>query len=122
MADAYQVQAPQGQVPIAATMVPELTYLRFFASIMRAIGQLQGGTRSPQDASAVATGASPFTYVAASAGSLHIAGGTVSAVALIRGAASYAITPATGQIIPISAGDSVKVTYTAAPTLNFLPR
>lgn len=122
MADAYQVQAPQGQVPIASTMPPEPTYLRFFASVMRAISQLQGGTRTPQAAFSVAVGASPFTYTAASAGSLHIAGGTVSAVALIRNAVSYAITPAADQIIPISAGDSVSVTYSAAPALHFLPR
>lgn len=122
MADATQVKAPQNTVPIAGAAVPSGDYVRFFGSIARGFTQLFAGTTTPQDASAVTVGASPFTYVAASAGGLHIAGGTVSAVALIRNAVSYAVTPAAGLIIPVSAGDSVKVTYTAAPTLHLLPR
>lgn len=68
---------------------------------------------------AVSPGASPFTFTATTIGNLLIGGGAVSAVSLVRGAQSVAC-PSSG-FIPMAAKDSVVVTYTVVPTLNFIP-
>lgn len=68
---------------------------------------------------AVSPGASPYTYTATTIGNLLITGGTVSAVSLVRGAMS-ASCPTSG-FIPMAGKDSVVITYTVAPTLNFIP-
>lgn len=68
---------------------------------------------------AVAPGASPFAFTASTIGHLLITGGNVSAVALVRGAASVAC-PLSG-FIPMAGKDSVVITYSVAPTLNFIP-
>jgi len=62
--------------------------------------------------------ASPFTYTATTGGEVAISGGTVSSVQVTRGAST--VTVAIGNI-SVRNGDAVKVTYTAAPTMNFLP-
>lgn len=67
----------------------------------------------------VSPGASPFTYTATTIGHLLIAGGTVSAVSLVRGATSISI-PTSG-FIPMAAKDAVMITYSVAPTLSFIP-
>lgn len=71
---------------------------------------------------AVTPGASPYTYTAAAAGSVVITGGTVSNIQLKRGATTITIATATGAVVPVSAGDQVITTYSAAPTMNFVPR
>lgn len=68
---------------------------------------------------AVPPGASPFTFTASTIGHLLISGGTVSAVLLVRGTASLAC-PVSG-FIPMAGKDSVVITFTVAPTLNFIP-
>lgn len=68
---------------------------------------------------AVSPGVSPFTYTASTIGHLLIAGGNVSAVTLVRGANSVSC-PVSG-FIPMAGKDSVVITYTVAPTLNFIP-
>lgn len=75
---------------------------------------------TPAAGSSVTVGASPFSYEAASAGSLLVNGGTVSAITIERAAVVYA-TPGTAGFIPVRAGDIVEVTYTVLPTLTFLP-
>ena len=80
---------------------------------------LFGVTASPGAASVVTVGASPFSYTATAAGVLVVDGGTVSAVSLARGSVS-ATAPITG-LFPLRNGDTVKVTYTAAPTLTWFP-
>lgn len=62
--------------------------------------------------------ASPFTYTATTGGEVAISGGTITSVQITRGAST--ITVGTGNI-SVRNGDAVKVTYTAAPTMNFLP-
>lgn len=72
---------------------------------------------------AITVGASPFSYTAPAAGTVTIEGGTVSAVTLKRGTpAAISVGSATGLLVPVSAGDVIATTYSAAPTMNFVPR
>lgn len=73
-----------------------------------------------QPAVAVTVGASPFTFTATFNGTLAVSAGIVSAIALIR----HGSTVATGVIagmVPVSRLDQVQITYTTAPTVEFLP-
>ncbi len=63
---------------------------------------------------------SPFNYTANVKGTLIISGGTVSAISLIRGGVIIPLSLTRPLIIPISIGDTVRTTYTVAPTLQFL--
>lgn len=66
----------------------------------------------------VTIGNSPFSFTANSNGTAIVTGGTISALLLIRGTVSINLT---GQrIIPISIGDTIRVTYSVKPTLQFL--
>jgi hypothetical protein len=64
---------------------------------------------------------SPYIYNAPSKGFVIISGGTVSAVAFSRdGTTYYAIGQTAGQFT-LSAQDFLKVTYSVAPTMTFVP-
>ncbi|CAB3713163.1 hypothetical protein CEY09_30495 [Achromobacter marplatensis] len=77
----------------------------------------------PQGGAAISVTASPMTYTASTREELHVAGGTVSAISFARGSLTLpvGVVPA-GQFIELSPGDRVAITYTAAPTLNRIPR
>lgn len=67
----------------------------------------------------VSVGGSPFVFTAPSAGYIILRGGTVSAVELTR-----TVTILTGQtagFFPLSQGDQLTVTYSALPTMVFVP-
>jgi hypothetical protein len=66
----------------------------------------------------VTVGASPFAYTVATGGALALSGGTVSAVTLTRGSTTVPVSPTS---IPARNGDVITITYTAAPTVNFIP-
>lgn len=70
----------------------------------------------------VIVGASPFSYTANANGSLIVSGGNVSLITLTRGTDTITIATSTANtvIIPISIGDTVEVTYTVIPTMQFL--
>ena len=70
---------------------------------------------------AITLGASPAAFTARKYGFLLIAGGTVSAVAMTRGGVSTSF-PSSAYLVPLSGGDTAMVTYTAAPTVTFVPR
>jgi hypothetical protein len=77
-------------------------------------------TRSPQ---VVTAGTSPWTYKASARQAMHIIGGTVSALSLSRGSTTLTIDYlGTGQLIEMSPGDSVTVTYSVAPPVTILSR
>jgi hypothetical protein len=67
----------------------------------------------------VAVGASPFAYKANANGSVAIVGGTISAVTLTR--AGVVVALGTTRLVTVAQGDVVTVTYSAAPTMNFIP-
>lgn len=69
--------------------------------------------------SAVVT-ASPFIYTAKEPGNVAVSGGTVSAIALIRGSITIDVTGV--KLISVENKDRIKVTYTVLPLIRFLPR
>lgn len=69
--------------------------------------------------STIAVTGSPFTYTAKGAGALQIIGGTVSAITDTD--AGVTTNESTSGIIAVEAGDIVTITYTVAPTVNFIP-
>lgn len=67
----------------------------------------------------VALTGSPFSITPNAHGTLIITGGTISNISLIRGAVTINLT---GQvIIPIRISDTISITYSVAPTVQFLP-
>lgn len=65
-------------------------------------------------------GASPYVFTATVRGSMAVFGGTVSAISIGRGATNVNPGLLSG-IFPLSAGDTLTVTYTAVPTMDFIP-
>ena len=66
-------------------------------------------------------GASPATYFAPVRGTAYISGGTVSSITLTRGAVSGLATGVVAGAFPLAPGDSLVITYSVVPVLNFLP-
>lgn len=84
-----------------------------------ALNQIQTGTGGAFVA--VTAGASPYTYTAAAVGNMVISGGTITALSLARGSQSVAL-PISTPIVPFDNSDALTITYSAAPTLTFVPR
>ena len=72
---------------------------------------------------AVTPGASPWTYTNNNgyAEGMYITGGTVSAVSFVRQTTTLAL-GAAPPIVTLSPGDKAIVTYSAAPTVDIIPR
>lgn len=68
---------------------------------------------------------SPYSFTASQAGTMYVNGGTVSNISLIRGGVTIFIASSTNAVVarsfPMSTGDIVTVTYTVAPTMQFVP-
>ena len=62
---------------------------------------------------------SGMVYTASGAGSLVVTGGAGVTLALIRGRVGIAV-PAGGPL-PLASGDEVRIGYTAAPEISFVP-
>jgi hypothetical protein len=69
---------------------------------------------------AITVSASPFSYTANANGSLIISGGTISDIDLVRGLDTIPLSIVTPLIVPIRIGDTVIVTYSVLPTVQFL--
>lgn len=65
----------------------------------------------------VALGASPYSYVAPANGAVVVQGGTVSLLELGRG--TFVSVGVLAGVVPVVAGDVVRVTYAVAPTMTF---
>jgi hypothetical protein len=63
---------------------------------------------------------SPFSYTPNSRGNVVISGGTVSAIALIRGLVTIPLSTVRPFMVYLGIGDTIKVTYTVVPTIQFL--
>lgn len=72
-------------------------------------------------ASAVTPGASPYSFTEFTDGLLVVRGGTVSLIEYGRRGAFTAL-GITAGLIPVTAGDVVRITHSAAPTLTFIPQ
>ncbi len=75
-------------------------------------------TASGAALASITVGASPYVYTATTRGAVAVSGGTVSAASLTRGSA---VTLPIAGLFPVSAGDTITVTYTVAPTMTFVP-
>jgi hypothetical protein len=84
-------------------------------------GDVMQSASSTAPLQGVAATASPMAFVARDHGALSVQGGTVSLVTFARGGASITL-GLTNGLIQLSTGDKVTVTYSAAPTLTFIPR
>lgn len=73
-----------------------------------------------QPAQTIIFGASGSTWTAPFNGCLSVTGGTVSAIAILRQSATVA-TGITVGLIPVSRNDQIRITYSAIPTVVFLP-
>ncbi|HUN00399.1 MAG TPA: hypothetical protein PLI96_07945 [Halothiobacillus sp.] len=71
-------------------------------------------------ASSVTVTASPFAYTASQLGTVYVSGGTVSAITLTRRGVIIP-TGVTSGAIGVATGDIVTITYSAAPTVNYVP-
>lgn len=126
-ADAVVLRRPIDNLNILTSLFTETeidaAVLKQFISnalILAQDGLLQDPAPVAQPVVAVTVGASPFSYVAPFNGQVSITGGTVSLISIIR----QGVTVATGLItgvISASRLDTIQVTYTAAPTIKFLP-
>lgn len=113
---ALNVQALLGVEPDASPTLRDLAN----AFVLAADSLLPDPVPRAQPASAVTVTASPFTFTASFKGTLAVSAGTVSAIALIRQGMTVP-TGVTAGPVPVSRLDQVQITYTVAPTVNFLP-
>lgn len=90
----------------------------FYRMLMVATREIAGWGKADAPTALTVT-ASPYTFTAQAPGQVFITGGTVSAIKLVRGGGEYDA-PASG--LYVSPGDGVKVTYTVAPGMVFVPR
>lgn len=74
----------------------------------------------PENVSPVTLGASPYTYTAPRGGTLIVTGGTVAAIAFSRDGVTF-YSMLTAGSFPVGAADRVRITYTVAPTVTFVP-
>jgi hypothetical protein len=68
----------------------------------------------------ITVGASPFIYTAAQKGGVIVNGGTVTSISVSRSGTFYA-TGLTQGLTYVAANDQLRVVYTGAPTMVFLP-
>lgn len=80
---------------------------------------LQQFTQAPPQFLAIAPDGSPFEYEAKEPGYVAVNGGTVSLLEITRGG-TFTI-QVTGNIAPVAIGDVVRVTYSIAPNVIFMP-
>ena len=103
--------------PFPGANVPVLAQgTNFFAYAW--LTYLQGLSSQPGAPQTITIGASPLSFTAAGSGSLAVNGGTVSAKTLTRGGTTVSIS---ANMIPVANNDVVTVTYSAAPSLVFIP-
>ena len=89
-------------------------------SIVRWLQKLQAVLTLKQAPSTPTLSGSPATLTAAVNGTYVLSGGTVSLVQFQRGTFTLNYTGSQYQF-PVSAGDQLIITYTAAPTVTFIP-
>jgi hypothetical protein len=78
-----------------------------------------GYTSTPAAIEPITATGSPFAYTATAGGVVVVTGGTVTGIALTRGSA-VAMGQTTGNF-PVRNGDILTVTYSASPTMTFIP-
>lgn len=105
--------------PVDTPSFPETTFQGSSSDFLSDLVVQPASAAAP--ISAVVVGASPTSFTAIDPGTLSVQAGTVSTVTLTRGGTTITL-GLTAGLVPMSAGDKVTITYTVAPTLNFIPR
>ena len=72
-------------------------------------------------AQVVTLGASPYVFTAPGNGAIAVSGGTASLIEYGRSGAYVGIGVLAGMI-PVSKGDTVRVTYVTVPSMTFFPQ
>ena len=90
------------------------------AMVLALDGLLPDAVPQAQPSQAVTVGLSPYTFTASSNGALVIVGGTAALISIIRQGVLIPSGLVDG-IFPMSRLDQVRITYTIAPTVTFLP-
>lgn len=106
--------APTYDQPINDKGLTSRFWYRFFQNLWKGVPPAPESTLTPA--------ASPYTYTASQKGFLIVQGGTVTLVQWSRGGVANHTTGATQGCFPLSAGDSLVITYSVAPTLTYCPQ
>jgi hypothetical protein len=104
---------PTYQVPLTIDRQTSRDWYFFWAGLARGL--------PPENESPVTLGASPAIYSATRKGSLIVSGGTVSFIEFTRNGTNYYNTGATSGMFTVNASDVLRITYTVAPTVTFVP-
>lgn len=105
---------PTFDQPLSEKGVTSKVWYAFLSGLYRGI--------PPAAESAVTVGTSPFIYKAPQKGFAIVQGGTLSMVSYTRNGSTNYNTGATQGCFPLSAGDSLIVTFSVAPTITFVPQ
>ena len=89
-------------------------WYRFWKDLWQGVPPASETTLSPK--------ASPFSYQSSQRGFVIVQGGTVSMVQWSRTTGTNRATGATQGTFPLSAGDNLIITYSAVPTVIFVPQ
>lgn len=89
-------------------------FFRFLRNLFLSAG---GGGQT----SSITVTASPFSFTASQVGEVIVKGGTVSKVEFSRDGSTFIDTGVTAGMFPLKNQDMLRVTYSAAPTMTFVP-
>jgi hypothetical protein len=106
-------QAPTYTIPLSQGQNTTAAWYRYFQQTEQGI--------PPSAEVAVSVTASPFTYTAPKKGFVIVSGGTVSIIAFSRTPGVFYPTGQTSGMFQVAFNDSLQVSYTAAPTIIFVP-
>jgi hypothetical protein len=107
---------------VVSTTVPAGTYRELtLPNADVNLGKLTNSTVAPSD---ITVTASPFTYQNTTAfnGDVIISGGTVSDIEFTRDNTTFYTVGFIEGVLRLSPSDRVRVTYTVAPTMTYVPR
>ena len=107
---------------VVSTTVPAGTYRELtLPNADVDLGKLTNSTVAPSN---ITVTASPFTYQNTTAfnGDVIISGGTVSNIEFTRDNTTFYTTGLLMGVLRLSPSDRVRVTYTVAPTMTYVPR
>lgn len=114
MPQSQLVTLPNYPVPLIQKGNTTKDWYFFFSGIFKGL--------PPAFVEPVVIGASPYSYSALRQGALIVSGGTVSLIEFSRDGITYYDTGQTSGMFPINASDVIRITYTVAPTVTFVPQ
>lgn len=113
MAQQQLNRLPQFAQPLDIKGVTSRDWYFFWSGLYRGL--------APELESPVTPTGSPFTFSAPRRGSLIVNGGTVSLIRFSRDGSTFYNVGATAGMFALNAADRLEVTYSAPPTLTFVP-